>query len=420
MSTSFDSMLDKYADLIVKVGLNLRPGQKLLMVDAGRNHGTPISASPLVRKVARKAYEAGAGYVDVIWSDDQLKRMRFELAPRDSFDYFPDWMPNAVLEYVSNGDALLNITGLDPDLLVGEDSNLIGLAQNTILTKLMPALEYTRRNASNWCLVSVPVPGWAAKVYPELPADESMLRLWETIFHMVRVDQPDPVAVWQSHLADLAKRTEYFEQKRYTALKYMAPGTDLFVGLPALQSWKGGRITSGNAIPFVPNLPTEEIFTLADRSRAEGRVTATKSLSYTGQIIEDFTIQFSQGKVTGFSPRKGESVLRNLFETDEGASRLGEVALVPDSSPVSRSGLLFHNALFDENAASLLAFGAAYKFTLQGGETMSDDQFKEAGGNSSIAHVDFMIGSSEMDIDAVAENGNLEPVMRSGEWAFSV
>ena len=197
MSFPSDEMLEKYAELIVKVGLNIKPGQKLLMVDSSRNHGIPISAYPLVRKVARIAYQAGAAYVDVIWADDQIKKIRYEYAPRDSFGYFPDWLPNAVLEYASKGDALLNILGLDPDLLAGQDPELISIAQRTILGKLKPSLELTRRNALNWALVSVPVPGWAAKVFPDLTAEEGVSRLWEVIFRMVRADQPDPVAVWQ-------------------------------------------------------------------------------------------------------------------------------------------------------------------------------------------------------------------------------
>ncbi len=420
MSAPSNLMLEKYAQLIVTVGLNIKPGQKLLMVDASRNHGIPISAYPLVRMIAQKSYQAGARFVDVIWADDQLKKIRYEYAPRDSFNYFPDWLPNAVLEYVSNGDALLNILGLDPDLLAGQDPDLIASAQQTILGKLKPSLELTRRNASNWTLVSVPVPGWAAKVFPEMTTDDGVSQLWETIFRMVRADQSDPVAVWQGHLADLAKRCDYFNHKKYSAFRYQAPGTDFVVGLPPLQVWRGGRLTSQNDIGFVPNLPTEEVFTLADRTRADGVVAATKPLSYAGQMVEDFIIHFSQGKVVDFSARKGESVLRKLFETDEGATHLGEVALVPHSSPISQSGLLFHNTLFDENASSHLAFGAAYNFTLQGGETMSEEQFHVAGGNSSAAHVDFMIGSGAMDIDGIGMDGNSEPVMRAGEWAFQV
>jgi aminopeptidase len=416
--SKFDQQLEKYAELIVKIGLNLKPGQRLLMVDASRNHGIPISFFPLVRMIAEKAYQAGADYVDVIWSDDKLKLIRFQNAPRDTFDIFPDWLPNALLEYVQRGDALLNITGIDPDLLGNVDPNLLAVAQKTILTKLKPALEYTRRNAVNWTLVSAPVPGWAAKVFPDLPESEQVLRLWDMIFRLVRLDNPDPVESWRVHLADLSTRCDYLNHKCYRAFHYRAPDTDLVVGLPRLQLWRGGQITAENGISFVPNLPTEEVFTLADKDSAEGFVRSSKTLLYSGQIVEDFTLQFSQGKVVNFSAKRGETVLRRLFEIDEGASRLGEVALVSQNSPIAQSGLLFHNTLLDENAASHLAFGAAYKFSLQGGERMTNEAFASAGGNSSIAHVDFMIGSSEMDIDGICEDGETEPVMRNGEWAF--
>ncbi len=420
MIADFDQKLGIYAELIVKIGLNLRAGQKLLMVDASRNHGIPISVHALVRQVALKAYEAGAGYVDVIWSDDRLKLMRFQHAPRDSFDYFPDWLPGAVLEYVQRGDALLNISGLDPDLLNGQDSELISTAQRAILTKLKPAQGYTQRNAVNWTLVAAPVPGWAAKVFPDVAKEDQVDRLWEEIFRLVRLDKPDPVSLWEAHIAELAKRCDYFNHKSYQSLRSIGPGTELTVGLPKGQAWKGGRVMSELGIAFIPNLPTEEIFTLADRNKIVGHVTATKPLSYGGQIIEDFSLEFDGGRVINHKARSGESTLRKLLETDEGASRLGEVALVPNSSPISQSGLMFHNTLFDENAASHFALGAAYKFTMDGGEKLSDEEFATRGGNISITHVDFMIGSGSMDIDGIRPDGFAEPVMRAGEWAFTV
>jgi len=416
----FETMLEKYAELIVQVGLNLRSGQRLLMVDVSRNHGIPISIAPLVRQVAIKAYQAGAPYVDVIWADDQMKLIRFQHARPESFDIFPQWLADALLTAVKRGDALLNISGLNPDLLKGQDSDLIGKWQKVVLNHIKPAHEYVQRNAINWCLVSASVPGWAAKVFPQLPEEEAVTQLWETIFKIVRLDLPDPIAAWRSHLSGLAKRCDYLNEKRYDAFHYLAPGTDLTIGLPRLHRWKGGQVASEQGIAFVPNLPTEEVFTLADQKRADGHVRATKSLAYSGQVIEDFEIQFSEGKVVGYAARKGETVLKQLFETDEGASRLGEAALVPHSSPISKSQIMFHNTLLDENAASHLAFGAAYPFTLEGGEGMSVEEFSKAGGNHSMTHVDFMIGCAEMDVDGILENGIVEPVMRQGEWAFEV
>ncbi len=315
---------------------------------------------------------------------------------------------------------MLNIQGINPDLLKDQDPELIGQWQKTVLTKLKPAAEYTLRNAVNWCLVAASIPGWAVKVFPDLHEDEAVDCLWEALFKLVRLDQADPFAIWQEHILNLSKRTNYLQSKSYKAFHYLAPGTDLTVGLPTGHLWKGGQITSEAGIPFVPNLPTEEVFTLADKSVAEGFVQSTKTLAYSGHVVEDFRLEFSGGKVVNFTAKKGEIALRKLFETDEGASRLGEVALVPHKSPISQSGIIFHHTLMDENAASHLALGAAYNFTLHSGETMSKEQFSAAGGNISIAHVDFMIGSGQMDVDGLKHDGSAEPVMRSGEWAFDV
>jgi aminopeptidase len=420
MHFSFEENLDRYAELIIKIGLNLQLGQRLMIADASRNNGVPIQVAPLVRKIVKKAYEAGSPFVDVIWADEQLKLLRFQNAPQESFDIFPQWLADGMLAAASRGDALLNLSGFDPDLLKGQDPERIGKWQKTVLEALEPASAYTRRNATNWCLVGAPVASWAVRVYPHLPEEEALQKLWSDIFKLVRLDQPDPISAWQTHISDLAKRCDYFQNKQYVAFKYRAPGTDLTVGLPAGHLWKGGSITAQNGVPFVPNLPTEEVFTLADRGIVDGVVQATKPLAYSGQIVEDFSFRFENGKVTWFSAKKGETVLRKLFETDEGASRLGEVALVPHSSPVSKSGTMFHHTLFDENAACHLALGAAYNFTMQGAENMSNEEFASAGGNHSVAHVDFMIGCTEMDIDGVTADQQLEPVMRSGEWAFKV
>jgi len=417
---TFDENLDRYAEIIIKIGLNLQPGQRLLIVDAARNNGVPLEVAPLVRKIAKKAYEAGAPVVDVIWGDEELKLIRFQNAPKESFDVFPQWLVGGALAAVRRGDAMLNLSGFDPDLLKGQDLEKIGRWQKATLEALEPVSQYTRKNATNWCLVGAPVASWATRVYPDLPDKKALQRLWMDVFKLVRLNKPDPVAAWERHIADLAKRCDYLQNKQYTAFKYHGPGTDLTVGLPVGHLWKGGQISTEGGIAFVPNLPTEEVFTLPDRLRVDGVVRSSKPLAYSGQIIDDFSIHFENGKVTSFSAKKGESVLGKLFEADEGARRLGEVALVPHSSPVSKSGTMFHHTLFDENAACHLAIGAAYNFTLKGGEAMSKEEFSAAGGNNSMTHVDFMIGNAEMDIDGVTADQRLEPIMRRGEWAFRV
>jgi aminopeptidase len=253
-------------------------------------------------------------------------------------------------------------------------------------------------------------------VYPDLPPAEQVTALWSAIERLCRLDRTDPIAAWETHLAELAARTDHLNAKQYTALRYTGPGTALTIGLPQGHVWVGGRSASAAGIRFAPNLPTEEVFTMPHKDRVDGTVRSTKPLSYGGTLIEGFSLTFAEGRVVNVTAEKGEDVLRQLVTMDAGAAQLGEIALVPHNSPVAQTGVLFYNTLFDENAASHVALGAAYKFTLRGGETMSDEAFEEAGGNRSATHVDFMIGSSELDVDGVLDGGRSEPVMRRGDW----
>ncbi len=308
----------------------------------------------------------------------------------------------------------------NPDLLNDQDPELVTTAQQTTWQQIKPLLAQVARNATNWSIAAAASPKWAAKVFPTLPREEQEARLWDTIFEVCRVKQRDPLSAWQEHVNDLSSRSDYLTKKQYTALHFSAPGTDLTVGLPEGHIWKSGRLTSEAGIDFTANLPTEELFTLPHKDRTEGIVRASLPLSYAGTLIENFTLRFSEGRVVEVTADKGESILRTLVETDDGAARLGEVALVPHSSPISRLGLLFYNTLLDENAASHLALGNAYKFSMQGGEALSDEAFAAAGGNQSLVHVDFMIGSNDMDVHGVTEAGTTEPIMRAGQWAFDL
>jgi aminopeptidase len=358
--------------------------------------------------------------VEVIWEDEQIELLRFQHAPRDSFEEASNWLPNALLEYGQQGDALISIRGNNPDLLNQQDPSLIALARKAASVKAAPFMDVLMRGGLNWLVISAPVASWAAKVFPDLAAAQQVPQLWEMIFDVCRLKQDDPIAVWEQHIAQLSARSDYLNHKAYAALKYTAPGTDLTIGLPKGHIWKSARDTSSKGIEFVPNMPTEEIFTLPHKDRVSGVVAASKPLNYGGTLIEDFRLTFAEGRVVVVEAGAGAATLRKLIATDAGAARLGEVALVPDSSPIAQSGLLFYNTLFDENAASHLALGRAYQFTLAGGTTMSDAEFAQAGGNTSLIHVDFMIGAAVMNIDGLTENGAAEPVMRAGEWAFEV
>jgi aminopeptidase len=405
--------LERFADVIVRVGLNLQPGQRLQI-------RADLKVAPAVRAVARAAYKAGSPFVDVIWGDEELSLVRFQSAPADSFGEVAAWAPAASVEHLQAGGALLSIYAATPNLLADQNPEQIGVAMAAASRASKPLSELVQRNASAWAVVSYPTAGWAAQVFPELPSDEAEARLWQAIVQTCRLDTPDPVAAWQTHLNQLNTRCAFMNGKRYSALRYSGPGTAFTLGLAEGHIWTGGDSVSERGQPFVANLPTEEIFSLPHRARAEGVVRSSRPLSYGGTLITDFTLRFEQGRVTEATAATGEEVLRRLLATDEGAARLGEVALVPDSSPISRTGLLFANTLFDENAASHLALGNGYRFCVEGGATMASEEFAAVGGNNSATHVDFMIGSGELSIDGITASGAVEPVMRNGEWAFEI
>lgn len=416
-STLFEKSLQKYAETIVRVGLNLRAGQRLIINNAS-TRGVPLHAAPLVRELARVAYQAGARYVDVIWNDEALLRSRIQYAPADSLHEYPDWQVQGLMNIVERGDALLTIRSNNPALLSDLDPERVGVIQKTHLEHFNPVSMAVTSNKINWCVVSAAGPAWAARVFPGLSPKQAEAKLWKAIFQITRVDQPDPVAAWETHVRNLLKRSAYMNEKKYDALKYSAPGTDLTVGLPQGHRWLSAREQAQNGIEFIANLPTEEVFTLPHREQVEGTVRATLPLSYGGALIEDFSLTIQGGHVVQAGAKKGQAILEKMVEADEGAGRFGEVALVPVSSPIARRGHLFYDTLIDENASSHLAVGRAYRICMQDAQDISDEEFMRRGGNVSMTHVDFMIGSDQMNIDGVRADGTLEPVMRKGEWAF--
>ena len=377
MTPNLEETLIKYADLIVKVGLNLQPGQRLYIGHAS-NRGVSLEAAPLVRQVVISAYEAGARFVHVSWGDEAVHLIRFQHAPRDSFEEYPTWEAQAALEFFEQGDAFLTITATDPDLFKDQDPELVATAQKTTYTHLAPAMALLSRNATNWCVAAAAAPRWAAKVFPDLAPHDQVSKLWDTIFKTCRLDREDPVAAWQDHVRELIAKRDYLSSRHYAALKLTAPGTDLTLGLPQIHQWRAARTTSQGGISFIPNLPTEEVFTTPHKDQAEGIVRSTMPLSYGGALIEDFSLTFASGRVVDVHAEAGETILRRLVESDEGASRLGEIALVPHSSPISQTGLLFYNTLFDENAASHLALGRGFKFAMRDGKGLSDEAYEAA------------------------------------------
>ena len=411
MPLSFEDKLKNYADLIVQVGANVQEGQNVFF-------RAPVEGVQLARLVVESAYEAGARFVDILWSDEQTNLSTYKHAPDDVFDEVPAWQKTALIDAAERHDAFIEIRAVDPQLFKDIDSKRVAKAEATRRRELRPFSEAVMNSDVNWCLVTMPITSWASRVFPDAQPDAAKEQLWDAIFKAVRADQDDPVSAWREHLENLETRRKYLNDKQYTALKYTAPGTDLTVGLPKGHMWLGGYQPTNEGIVYVANMPTEEVFTLPHKDRVDGTVRSAKPLAYGGQIIDGFEFTFKDGKVVDYSAEEGQEVLEQLLNTDEGAKHLGEVALVPHSSPISQSGILFFNTLFDENAASHLALGRAYRFTLEGGTEMNDEEAAAAGANDSLTHVDFMIGSADTDIDGVLPDGSSEAVMRKGEWAL--
>lgn len=418
-TNDFEQKMNAYAELAIHVGLNLQKGQRLL-IRGPLMYGAPISAAPLVLALTKSAYQAGARLVDIFWGDEQTELLRFQMGPKDALEEISDWKTAAPYEHVKKGDAVISVSGVNPDLLKGQDPELVSKYTNAIWTKLDPFLKITSNNQVNWLVISAPTPGWSAKVFPDLSPSEREAKMWDTIFNLCRLDQPDPIAAWKTHVHNLEARAKYLNEKKYTSFHYTAPGTDFTLGFPEGAIWCAASEKTSKGISFIANLPTEEVFTLPHKDKAEGVIHSAMPLNYSGTVVDDFSLRFEGGRVVNSSAKVGATVLQKMLETDEGASRLGEVAIVPYHSPISQSGLLFYNTLLDENAACHLALGNAYQTTLNGGGSLSNAEFNALGGNVSLIHVDFMVGSNKMDIDGILPDGQTEPVLRSGDWTFNL
>ncbi len=407
--TAIEERYQAYADLALDVGLSLQAGQRLWL-------NMPIVAAPLARVIAGAAYKRGARYVEMTWVDDEMMLARFEHAPRDSFTEFPVWRSEAMAAGAKGGDAFLSVRATDPQLLKGQDPELVTTMQRTGAEHSREYLGYVTAHKVNWCVLSVPIPSWASQVFPGVGADEAVARLWDAIATACRLDQPDPVDAWNTHLQALARRAAQLTDAAYEALRFAGPDTDLTVGLVQGHRWIGGQSTTESGITFTPNVPTEEVFSLPHRDRVQGTVTASKPLNYGGNLIEGLRVRFEAGRAVEVTADAGRDVMQGLIDTDDGSARLGEVALVPASSPISTSGVLFYNTLFDENAASHVAVGRAYSECLDGGADMTDDELAAHGVNDSLTHVDFMIGGPQMDVFGQRADGSQELVMEQGEW----
>lgn len=408
-----EKYLAEYGELVVKIGVNLQPDQLLVI-------NSPVTCGPLARAIAAAAYRAGAHDVTLLYSDELFSRVRFQLGRPDIFAEFPQWRRELLLTQAKSGAAFVSISAGDPEIFKGIDPERLQVANMAAAGALEEYRERLMNNENSWCVVSAPTPAWAKKVFPEAAEDEAVDKLWQAILSAVRVQGDGGAAErWQKHTDFLARAARWLNENAFTELRYRnGLGTDLTVGLPEGHIWAGGaeENISHPGRWFVANLPTEEVYTAPDRRRVNGKVFGAKPLVYEGNLIEGFSLTFKDGKVTDFQAAKGENILRELLATDEGAARLGEVALVPFDSPIANSGVLFYNTLFDENAACHLALGRAYPTCLAGGPELSPEERLDKGLNNSLLHEDFMIGTADLAVDGVRADGRVVPVFRQGNF----
>ncbi|WP_270269469.1 aminopeptidase [Enterococcus lactis] len=410
MLSDFNELLKKYARLIAETGVATEKGHTVVLQIS-------VDQALLARLITQEAYKLGAAEVIVQWTDDQIQREFLLHAATDRIENVPQSKIDQADEWLEKGASRISVVSADPDAFAGVDSQRVASYQAAAGKALMNLRKATQANKVSWTVVAAAGKQWAAKVFPDLSEEEQVDALWDQIFKTTRVYEEDPVLAWKKHDEKLAKKAEELNQEQFSALHYTAPGTDIIIGLPKNHLWEGAGSYNARGEKFMANMPTEEVFTAPDSHRVDGYISSTKPLSYAGTIISGMKFTFKDGKVVDFSAEQGEDVLAKLLDTDEGARRLGEVALVPDPSPISQSGIIFFNTLFDENASNHLALGSAYAFSVKGGTEMSDEELAEAGLNRSQTHVDFMVGSDKMDIDGIREDGSTVPIFRNGDWA---
>jgi len=404
-------MLRKYAELVIRTGINIQENQQLIIL-------SPIECANFARMMAEKAYEAGAINVIVDFTDEELDLIRYNKAPKESFEKEPTHRAAAREELIREKTALISISAKDPEILKDVDPSKIASLTKATSKALRKSSAALMSNEVQWCVVSIPTKGWAKKVFPEVPVEEAEEKLWESIFSIVRADQESPVDAWEEHLANLKTRREFLTEKQFKYLYYKSEGTNLTVELTPGHVWLAGEEYTKDGVKFVANMPTEEVFTLPKKDGVNGYVTSKKPLNYGGNVIDNFKLTLKDGKIIDFTAEKGEEILKGLLDTDEGARYLGEVALVGHNSPISNSGLVFFNTLFDENASCHFAFGKAYPSCLADSENMSEAELEEKGVNDSLTHVDFMIGSAELEIIGETADGEKIQIFKEGNWVI--
>ena len=406
-------LLQKYAKLAVKVGINIQKGQMLVV-------NSPVACYELTREIARSAYEEGASYVMVRWSDDVITKDYFTYAPMEVITEVPEYVVSQGHFIVDKGAALLSITAPTPGLMKDVDGAKLLASAKASNEKMAFMRKYTMSNEGQWLVLAAPTVAWAEKVFPGLKGEEATDKLWAAILSACRVtENNDPIQEWNDHMDRLAKHNKMLNEYDFECLRFKnGVGTDLEVKLVEGHIWGGGGEDSQKGVYFAPNIPTEETFTMPHSHGVNGKVVATMPLNYQGKLIEDFYLVFKDGAVVEYGAKKEEDALKSLIELDEGSKRLGEVALISHDSPISNMNILFYNTLFDENASCHLALGNAYPMNMKDSDKMTEDELMNKGYNKSSTHVDFMFGSSDMEIVGVKKDGTIVKVFEKGNFVF--
>lgn len=407
----YTAQLEKYADLVVNVGINVQPMEGLIIT-------SNASGLPLAREAMKKAYAAGAKHVEFMMADDAMTLARYHHAKDYVFEQYPEWKVELLIKLYESNYHHLYIIAPDPELLKDIPGDIIAKDQRNTSVAMSPATKYRMTGQTKWCIAAVPSEAWALSVYPDQSVETAMDLLWDKIFDATRVSEKDPVEAWKVHDQNLKKYKNYLNDQQFEKLVFTATGTALEIGLADEHYWMGGSKQSLAGIPFVANIPTEEVFTTPHRYRVNGTVKSTKPLSHNGKLVEDFGFTFKDGKVVDYYAAKGKEVLDVMLGNDEGARYLGEVALVQNDSPISNTGILFNNTLFDENASVHLALGRAYAYAMQNGSNLTQEELEAKGANFSLIHVDFMIGGPEMEIVAYTKTGETVKLFSAGNWTF--
>lgn len=409
---NFKEKLEKYAEVAIKNGVNIQSGQKLVI-------NAPIESAEFVRLLQKKAYETGAANVYVEWNDEKSSLIKYEKAPDSAFEEFPEWKAEGFKKLAEEGAAFLSVVASDPDLLKGVDPKRIAKWQKTASQATKGYREIVMSGKTSWSVVSTATDAWAKKVFPNLNEEERLEKLWDKIFQATRIDQDDPVEAWEKHMNNLTEKLKILNADNFNALHFKNSKTDLKVGLADDHVWiGGGMINRRNKARYIPNMPTEEVFTAPHKNHVDGIVYSSIPLNYGGNLIEEFYLKFENGEIVGYGAEKNEDILKDLIETDEGSKHIGEVALVPVDSPISNTNILFFNTLYDENASCHLAIGRAYPYTIENGTDMTKEELAEKGANDSLTHVDFMIGTKDMEITGIKENGETKQIFKHGNWVI--